>query len=123
MPSLLRLRGDMSLGNFIALELRDLVIQAEGEISVVLQKNEEVRLASVQIDRPREKAKAPALRIVRRRPGCSMTGCAVDDRDAATSAVFQDIAAIAASAATASSASSASTATAAGVRPTMCCAS
>lgn len=88
--SLLRLGGDMSLGNFIALELRDLVIQADGETGVVLQKNEEVRLASVQIDRPGERAKTPALRVVGA-DRLSMSGCGVTTAMPTTAAVFQDI--------------------------------
>ena len=88
--SLLRLGGDLTLGNFAALELRDLVLQAEGEGGVVLQKNEEVRLASVQIERPGDKVKAPALRIAGA-DRVSMTACVVNAAMPSTAAVFQDI--------------------------------
>ena len=88
--SVLRLGGGMNLGNFVALELRDLVIQTEGEVGVVLQESEEVRLAAVQIDRPRGGAKTPALRIARAER-VSVTGCVVTAAMPSTAAVFQDI--------------------------------
>ncbi len=88
--SVLRLGNEMELGNFAALELRDLVIQAEGEVGVVLQKNGEVRLASVQIDLPRERARTPALRVLGA-DRLGMTGCAVTTIMPTVAAVFQDI--------------------------------
>ena len=89
--SVLRPRAGLNLANFAALEFRDLVIQIEGDVGIALQKNEEVRLASVQIDRPREKAKTPALRVVGA-DRLSMTGCAVTTPMPTVAAVFQGIA-------------------------------
>lgn len=88
--SVLRPKGGLNFANFAALELRDLVVQIEGEAGVVLQKNEEVRLASVQIERPGEKVKAPALRIAGA-DRVSMTGCVVNAVMPSTAVVFQDI--------------------------------
>lgn len=88
--SVLRLGNGIDLGGFVALELRDLVIQAENEVGVLLQKNGEVRLASVQIDRPRERAKTPALRVLGA-DRLAMTGCAVTTTMPTVAAVFDDI--------------------------------
>jgi hypothetical protein len=88
----LQLRGELNLANFSALELRDLVIQAAGPTAVVLQKNAELRLASVQIDRPHGATTPPtaALRVVGA-DHFSMTGCAVTTPMPAVAAVFQNI--------------------------------
>ena len=88
--SVLRPGGNLNFVNFAALELRDLVIQIEADVGIVLQKNEEVRLASVQIDRPREKTKTPALRVAGAER-LSMTGCALTTPMPTTAAVFQEI--------------------------------
>lgn len=88
--SVLRPKAGLSLANFAALELRDLVIEIEADAGIVLQKNEDVRLASVQIDRPREKAKTSALRVAGA-DRLGITGCAVMTPMPAVAAVFEDI--------------------------------
>ena len=88
--SLLRPGGTLTLAGFAALELRDLVIQAEGEIGVVLEKNTELRLAAVQIERSRNQAKTPCLRIAGARR-VSVTGCEVISAMPSTAVVFEDI--------------------------------
>jgi hypothetical protein len=88
--SVLRSESELSFVNFVAIELRDLVIQAEGEGTVVFQKNGEVRLASVQIDRPRDNSRIAALNIAGAER-VSVTGCAVTVAMPAVAAVFQDI--------------------------------
>jgi hypothetical protein len=59
-----------TLNRFSAVEVRDMVIQAEGDVGVVLESYQEVRLASVQID---HRSPRPCLRIAGAQ-GVSMTG-------------------------------------------------
>jgi photosystem II stability/assembly factor-like uncharacterized protein len=88
--SVVSLRGALALVGFVALELRDLVIQAEGELGVLLEKNGEVRLAAVWIDRSRNQAKTPCLRIAGAQ-SVSVTGCEVTAVMPTSAVVFQDI--------------------------------
>jgi hypothetical protein len=86
--SALRLRAALTLSGFAALDLSDLVIQAEGELGVMLEQNNEVRLTAVQIDR---RAQTPCLRIVGAQR-VSMSGCEIRAVGPTTPAVvFEEI--------------------------------
>jgi photosystem II stability/assembly factor-like uncharacterized protein len=82
----------LRLGGFASLELCDLVIQAQGEVGgVLLEKNAETRLSAVQIDRSRDQARTPCLRIAGAQR-VSMTGCEVTAATPTTLAVvFEDV--------------------------------
>jgi photosystem II stability/assembly factor-like uncharacterized protein len=88
--TLVNLRGPLTMQAYASLEIRDLVIQAEGETGIVLQKNTEVRLANVSFDRSRNQAKTAALRILATQR-LSMTGCEVLTQMPTVAAMFQDI--------------------------------
>jgi hypothetical protein len=62
-----------TLNRFSAVEVRDMVIQAEGDVGVALESNQEVRLASVQID---HRSPRPCWRIAGAQR-VSMTGCEI----------------------------------------------
>ena len=88
--SVLNLRGSLTFAAFAALELRDLAMRAEGETSMLLQKNGEVRLANVLLDRSRNAAKAAALSILGAE-SVSVTGCQILAKLPTMAAIFQDI--------------------------------
>jgi photosystem II stability/assembly factor-like uncharacterized protein len=83
------LRGPLTFAAFAALELRDLVIRAEGEIGILLQKSDEVRVANVLFDR-QIPARLAALSIVSVR-SVSVTGCEILTKQPTMAAMFQDI--------------------------------
>jgi hypothetical protein len=93
--SLLTLGGTLRLGGFVALELSDLVIQAQGELGILLEKNTEVRLAAVQIDRSRDQARTPCLRIAGAQrvsvTGCEVTAALPTPAVVTSAVVFEDI--------------------------------
>jgi photosystem II stability/assembly factor-like uncharacterized protein len=88
--SVVSLKGMLALTDFVAVELCDLVLDADGELGVVLQKNDEVRLAAVRIDRSRNQANTPCLRIAGAQ-AVSITGCEVTAMMPSSAVVFQDI--------------------------------
>ncbi|MEA2887289.1 MAG: hypothetical protein QOD11_1649, partial [Bradyrhizobium sp.] len=88
--AVLNLRGPLTFAGFAALELRDLAIRAEGEIGILFQKNDEVRVANIQFDRSRNEAKAAALSVVSAQ-SVSVTGCEILTTPATVAAMFQDI--------------------------------
>jgi photosystem II stability/assembly factor-like uncharacterized protein len=88
--SILRLSATLRLGGFVALDLRDLVIQAQGELGVLLERNNEVRLTAVHIDRSRNPAQTPCLRIAGAQR-VSVSGCEVIAVMPASAVVFEDI--------------------------------
>lgn len=88
--SIVNLRGPLTLADFVALELRDLVIEADGELGVLLEENGEVRLAAVRIDRSRNQATTPCLRIAGAQ-SVSVMGCEVLAVMPTSAVVFQDI--------------------------------
>jgi photosystem II stability/assembly factor-like uncharacterized protein len=87
--AVLNLRGPLTFAGFAALELRDLAIRAEGEIGILLQKSDEVRVANVLFDR-QNPAKLAALSIVSAR-SVSVTGCEILTKQPTVAAMFQDI--------------------------------
>jgi photosystem II stability/assembly factor-like uncharacterized protein len=74
--SVLNLDGAMQLAGFATLELRDLVIRFRGDFGLLLVKNGEVRLATVDIERANIDAKAQALRIIDAQR-VSVIGCTI----------------------------------------------
>lgn len=88
--SLLNLDGGILLAGFAALELRDLVLRVRDEFGVALEKNGEVRVAQVDIERLNVDAKAVALRIqaVQR---VSVTGCTIAGATPAVALTVQDL--------------------------------
>jgi len=72
----LNLDGAMQLAGFAALEVRDLVLRVREEFGVSLEKNGEVRVATVDIERLNADAKSTALRIIAAER-VSVTGCTI----------------------------------------------
>ncbi len=88
--TLVNLRGPLVMQAFASLEIRDLVVQARGEIGILLQKNTQVRLSNVSFDRGQEQAKAAALRVIGTQR-LTMTDCEVLATLPGVAAMFQDI--------------------------------
>jgi hypothetical protein len=61
--SVIRLPDIVSLGDFAALELRDLVLMAEGEAGLSLERNRDLRISNLELDRSRNRARNAALRV------------------------------------------------------------
>jgi photosystem II stability/assembly factor-like uncharacterized protein len=89
--SLLTMGGPLRLGGFAALELSNLAIRARGEVGILLEKNVEVRVAAVQIDRAGDAARIPCLRIAGAQR-VSLTGSDITAATPAAAVVFDDIA-------------------------------
>jgi hypothetical protein len=88
--SRLNLDGSLTFTAFGSIELRDLAMHAEGETSLVLQKNDEARIANVLFDRSGNDARAAAL-TVRSGRNVSVTGCEILTKLPTMAAMFQDI--------------------------------
>jgi hypothetical protein len=88
--SLLTLAGPLALSGFVALEIRDLALRAQGETSLDLERNTEVRLANVQLDRSQNAAKSAALNITGA-ASVTVTGCELLTLMPSMAAMFQDI--------------------------------
>jgi photosystem II stability/assembly factor-like uncharacterized protein len=86
----LNLRGSLTFTAFASIEVRDLTMQGEGETSLVLQKNDEARLANVQFDRAGEAVRAAAVSVLSGR-SVSVTGCEIRTRLPTMAAMFQNI--------------------------------
>jgi photosystem II stability/assembly factor-like uncharacterized protein len=87
--AVLELRGPLTFTGFAALELRDLTMRAEGEIGILFQKSDEVRVANILFDR-QNPAKAAALSVVAAQ-SVSVTGCEILTKQPTMAAMFQDI--------------------------------
>ena len=88
--SVLTLEGAMQLAGFAALELRDLVLRVREEFGVSLEKNGEVRVAAVDIERLNSDAKSVALRIVAAQR-VDVTGCTITGTMPAVALTLQDL--------------------------------
>jgi hypothetical protein len=72
------------------LELRDLAMRADGETSVVFQKNLEVRVANILFDRSKNAKNVAALSVVDAQ-SVSVTGCEILSAPTTMAAMFQEI--------------------------------
>jgi photosystem II stability/assembly factor-like uncharacterized protein len=88
--SQLNVLGTLTFDAFLAIELRDLTMRAEGDTQLLFRKNNEVRLANVLFDRSGDISRAAAVTVVSAQ-SVSMTGCEILTRFPSTAAMFQDI--------------------------------
>jgi photosystem II stability/assembly factor-like uncharacterized protein len=88
--SLINVRGPLIFDSFAALELHDLVMQTEGNNSLLLRKNREARLANVLFDRSNGDPRGAAIAVISAQ-SVSMTGCEILARMPAMAAMFEDI--------------------------------
>jgi photosystem II stability/assembly factor-like uncharacterized protein len=88
--SQLALRGSLTFAAFAAIELRDLTMRAEGDTRLLLQKNDEVRLANVLFDRSANASRAAAVTVVAAQ-SVSMIGCEILTRFPTVAAMFEEI--------------------------------
>jgi hypothetical protein len=88
--SLINVRGPLIFDAFAALELRDLVMEAEGNASLLLRKNGEVQLARVLFDRSNGDPRGAALAVISTH-SVHLTGCEISARMPAMAAMFNDI--------------------------------
>ncbi|MEO8136322.1 MAG: DUF6519 domain-containing protein, partial [Betaproteobacteria bacterium] len=88
--SVLTLDGELQLAGFAAIELRDLVLRVRDEFGVSLVKNDDVRVATVDIERLNIDAKSVALRIVAAQR-VSVTGCTITGAIPAVALTVQEV--------------------------------
>ena len=88
--TLLSLRGSWTFRGFAAIEIRDLSLRAEQDTRLLFQRNAEVRLARVQLDRSESDSRTPALNVVGAQT-VNVTGCEILARMPLSAAMFQDI--------------------------------
>ncbi|MDB6158431.1 MAG: hypothetical protein JWO04_2137 [Gammaproteobacteria bacterium] len=88
--SLLNLRGPLTFAGFAAVEIRDLAMNAAGEISLSFEKNTEVHLTNVTFDRSQNAAKSAAVNVISA-GSVSVTGCEILTTMPSMAALFQDI--------------------------------
>jgi hypothetical protein len=88
--ALLNLSGPLRFTGFAAMDLRDLAMRADGETSVMFQKNIEVRVASILLDRSKNAKNVAALSVVDAQ-SVSVTGCEILTTPTTMAAMFQDI--------------------------------
>ena len=88
--SRLNLRGPLTFNAFASIEVRDLVMQAEGDTGLVFQKNDEMRLANVRLDRVGEGVRSAAVNVVSGRT-VSITGCEILATLPSMALMIQDI--------------------------------
>ena len=74
--ALLRLSDAFDLGDFAALELRDLAIELDSDRGLALRRNRTVRLSGLTIERREQSEREPCL-LVEEATDLAMTGCVV----------------------------------------------
>ncbi|HXO72917.1 MAG TPA: hypothetical protein VN838_28505, partial [Bradyrhizobium sp.] len=88
--ALLNLSGPLRFTGFVAVELRDLAMRADGETNVAFQKNIEVRVANIAFDRSKSAKNVAPLSVVEAQ-SVSVTGCEILSAPTMMAAMFQDI--------------------------------